>query len=32
LLVGLATTAALLLTRFVRVLRYRAVAQPSGVA
>ena len=32
LLAGLATTAALLLTRFVRVLRYRTVAQPSGVA
>jgi MATE family multidrug resistance protein len=30
LLAGLATTAALLLTRFVRVLRYRVVVQPSG--
>jgi MATE family, multidrug efflux pump len=31
LLAGLATTAALLLTRFVRVLRYRVVAEPSAV-
>jgi MATE family multidrug resistance protein len=32
LLAGLATTAALLLTRFVRVLRYRVVAEPSAAA